>query len=377
MNAKTIKGTTVQEIKNQLEECLQDNFMPTLATVFISVKQDINAISKILDDKGIKIIGATTAGEFTDKGIEKGSVGILLLELNTAYFTISCVEYEYGTAFDVTKELGRMGAERFSNPGFIICGSGIYQQGNEISDGIIEGSNTTVLIGGMAGDDTFERTIAFSNNFQSDNGLVALVLDLDKVLIKGQAVSGWKSAGIDKIVTKSKDNWILEIDHQPALDVIRKFLGMEIGTESTNEQFRETTMNFPFKLKLENNSTMLVPPISFNFETKGIMIPRNIPVGTKLKFTLPPDLNVIDRVIDSAKSVKEDHLDSVDAIIIFSCIGRLLTLGPLAEEEINRLNEIWNAPMAGFFSYGEFGAAPGETPSFVGTTCSWVALKEK
>jgi hypothetical protein len=33
--------------------------------------------------------------------------------------------------------------------------------------------------------------------------------------------------------------------------------------------------------------------------------------------------------------------------------------------------------MAGFFSYGEFGRAARGKQEFHGTTCSWVALKEK
>ncbi|MCK5101169.1 MAG: FIST C-terminal domain-containing protein, partial [Cyclobacteriaceae bacterium] len=112
-------------------------------------------------------------------------------------------------------------------------------------------------------------------------------------------------------------------------------------------------------------------------ETKGIMVPRGIPEGSKFRFTLPPDFDVIDKVIQSARDIKKEGLDSADAEIIFSCIGRLMTLGPLVNEEIKGLTEVWRAPMAGFFSYGEFGSAPGGTPDFIGTSCSWVALKEK
>jgi small ligand-binding sensory domain FIST len=37
----------------------------------------------------------------------------------------------------------------------------------------------------------------------------------------------------------------------------------------------------------------------------------------------------------------------------------------------------WKKPMAGFFSLGEFGSVAGGKPEFHGTTCSWMALKEK
>jgi hypothetical protein len=35
---------------------------------------------------------------------------------------------------------------------------------------------------------------------------------------------------------------------------------------------------------------------------------------------------------------------------------------------------IWNAPMAGFFSLGEFGKLDDKPPEIHGTTVSWVAL---
>jgi hypothetical protein len=38
---------------------------------------------------------------------------------------------------------------------------------------------------------------------------------------------------------------------------------------------------------------------------------------------------------------------------------------------------VWNAPMAGFYTYGEFGKGLNGKHEFHSTTCSWVALKEK
>jgi hypothetical protein len=52
-------------------------------------------------------------------------------------------------------------------------------------------------------------------------------------------------------------------------------------------------------------------------------------------------------------------------------------LGPLIEQENEGLHKIWNAPMAGFFTYGEYGNGLDNKYKFHSTTCSWVALKEK
>jgi len=74
---------------------------------------------------------------------------------------------------------------------------------------------------------------------------------------------------------------------------------------------------------------------------------------------------------------KETELPEADVMIIFTCIGRIITLGPMAEDEIKGLAQTWEKPTAGFFSLGEFGRVEGGRPEYHATTCSWVALKER
>ena len=86
---------------------------------------------------------------------------------------------------------------------------------------------------------------------------------------------------------------------------------------------------------------------------------------------------MIDAVVESSRTVKENHLPEADALVVFSCVGRYESLGPMITEELEGLASTWKKPMAGFFSLGEFGTVAGGKPEFHGTSCSWVALKEK
>ena len=88
MKAKSIKGNSTEEIKITLKQSMNDGFQPTVAIVFISIKQDHQAICKLLDEAGVAVFGATTNGEFIDEVTEKGSVAILLLDINKNYFQI-------------------------------------------------------------------------------------------------------------------------------------------------------------------------------------------------------------------------------------------------------------------------------------------------
>jgi small ligand-binding sensory domain FIST len=100
------------------------------------------------------------------------------------------------------------------------------------------------------------------------------------------------------------------------------------------------------------------------------MLGAPVDEGSMFRFSLPPDLEVIDTVIDSTKTIKENELPDADAMLIFSCVGRLSSLGPMVNSEIEGLAATWNKPMAGFFSMGEFGKLDDTRPEFHGTTVS-------
>ena len=244
MKAKSIKGKSPEEIKVELENSMTDGFKPTLAIVFISVKQDREAISKLLDEKGIQIFGSTTAGEFIDGEIETGSIVMMLLDMNPAYFRLEFLETSQETTLQNSKKLGITGKESFANPAFIIANSGVSLDGEPIVEGIIQGfgkpalsaGREVTIFGGKAGDDlALESTFAFTNGKSSDNALVALIIDEDKIDVRGIATCGWNAIGTTKTVTKSEGNIVYTIDDKPALDMLMNYLGVEIKKDGDKE----------------------------------------------------------------------------------------------------------------------------------------------
>jgi hypothetical protein len=98
---------------------------------------------------------------------------------------------------------------------------------------------------------------------------------------------------------------------------------------------------------------------------------------SKFRFSTPPDFDIIETVVNKASELKNETHAEAEALLIFSCAGRLSALGPMAQEENEGLSGVWNVPMAGFYTYGEFGRAINGKHEFHSTTCCWVALKEK
>ena len=179
MQAKSFRVNSPEAIKTALEQSLADGYQPTLAFVFIAIKQDYDAVSKLLDQKGI------SGSDYREP----------ILRAN----------------------------ESVTGP-------------------------ETIIWGGLAGDDfIFNQTIVFPNEQPLIKGILLLVMDGDKILVRGQAASGQKAVGTEKTITKTIGNWVHEIDNQPAAQMFMKYLGL-ILTEAEAETFNPVDNNIVFSV---------------------------------------------------------------------------------------------------------------------------------
>jgi len=379
MQAKSIKGNSPEEIKSELTKSMADGFHPTLAVVFISVNQDRNALIKVLDDAGITIYGATTNGEFIDEEIGKNSIAILLLNIHRDYFTVLFEGYPEKNYREITHDMGRKAIEKFAQPAFLIAGSNLETDAEQLLFGFedVVGKQVNVF-GCMAGDDfTFANQYVFTNHKSSNRGIVALVLDESKIKIKGIATCGWKAMGTEKTVTKSEGNRIYTIENIPVLELTQKYSGIENINKDNASLMVEIATQFPLQLQREQGDPVMRPGLLVNWDDGSFVCSGSIPQGAKVRFSLPPDLDVIDKVVDGIENLKATEMPEADAVIIFSCAGRLMSLGPLMTKEIEGVKTVWNVPMVGMFSNSELARATDGNLEMHNLTTCCVALKEK
>lgn len=380
MKAKSIKGKSTAAIKAALQQSMTDGYKPTLAFVFLTALEEIDIISAMMDADGISIFGASTSQKFTEEGIEPEGIVVLLLDMKKDHFKILLKDYETTSVsvYQTACQVGQSGKDAFDHPAFIISAADYRIPGDEIIKGLIDKAGVDVkVIGGIAGEAVNFTGCVFSNHAKTSNGLITLILDEDKIDVKGIAVSGWKPVGTEKTITKSEGSWIYTIDNEPAMEVIKKFLGNDIAAIEKTEGLIPLNINYPLQIQRKSGLPMMRPMLLWNTEDQSVMLGGLVDKGSKFRFSLPPDLEVIDTVIESSRQIKESELPDADAMLIFSCIGRLSSLGPLLSSELDGLAGTWNKPMAGFFSLGEFGKMGNSHPEMHGTTVSWVALKEK
>jgi hypothetical protein len=379
MNASTISGNSVAEIHSALQEVCSGGYTPSLALVFISVKQDIPAIVSLLSERNIQVFGATTGGEIADSEIIHGGVSILLMDMNPDNFRILLEDYQDRDPVEVARAMTEHALTIFPKQAFLLSNSieklVDLPVGEKIMDAIaaVAGKDVTIWGGGAGDDLMFRETFVFNNTTITNKGILLLVINSEKVLVKGRAASGMNSIGTEKVITRSDGNWILEIDDRPATEIVQKYMGETL----TEEDYRNFNLkNIFLNLMREDGSIVTRATSGFQMETKGVSIAGSIKTGDKFRFTFMPDFEVLEEVRKNASEFQEAEMPEADALVVFSCIGRIDAFGPLTSEELQGIQSAHNVPMAGFFTYGEYGRATGGNNEFHNMTCCWVALKE-
>lgn len=379
MKSKSIKGHSTAEIKTALTDCMEDGFKPTLALVFSSKSQDIQAISKILDDENIAVFGCTTNGEFIDEETEKGSAAILLLDMNKDYFQLYFDEYPNKNYKEVAMGIAQKAKVKFSKPAFLIGTSNPSADCEEVLIGFEEVIGKDVnAFGGGAGDDySFTDTFVFTNEKISRDGMVCIAIDEEKIAVKGIATCGWKPVGTEKTVTKSEGNHVYTVDNIPVLDITTKYGGLENVTPENQNLLIEIAANFPLQLQREKGDPVMRPGLVIDWSDHSFYCSGTVPQGSKVRFSLPPDWDVMEKVIKGVQNLKDTEMPEADALVVFSCAGRILAFGPMMTEELEGIKNIWNVPMAGMFSNAELARATGGNLEMHNLTTCCVALKEK
>ncbi len=385
MKAKSLNGKSIEEIAAAVDASMADGFKPTLAIVFISIKQDRKAICEILHNEAIDIIGATSSGEFIDGHESDGETVMMLLDINRSDFSILFEDIGERSISDAAAHLAQQALQKFNRPAFILLSTGFsascqFLQGETLVRSIEKELGPQLnMFGGMAGDDiTFTGTYVFTYNYSTYYGMAALVLNEDKISLQGMAISGWKPVGVFRTATKTEGNLIYTIDNEPALEMYLRYLGAQKSSADDQLSFFDSIgIHYPFQIERENREPLMCNPIGYDKEKKAMICESDVPQGSRFRFSTPPDFDIIETVVGKANELKNTAHAEADALLIFSCAGRLSALVPMAQQENEGLADVWKVPMAGFYTYGEFGRAINGKHEFHSTTNSWVVLKEK
>lgn len=372
MNCTSLSAPNIKDLEKQLEKLNYTEGKKPFALVFSSPIQPLTQIQKIFNNHQIPFIGCTTSGEIRDYTVMQGSIVVLFFEGNNTHF-FAILENITDSVKQASSRIGNKIRTYFKDAGAIVLSGGIVNDGYEIVEGFKNAlGENAVLFGGIAGDDMhFEKTYVFNNNTISDNGIAAIGIDTSKISLKGVSISGWRPVGPIMEITKSNGNIVYEVNNMPILKVYADSFGFDVSKKIVLDQ----GVKFPLQLISETGAEVLRAPL-YSLENGGLMFPGGLKPGQKVRFSMPPDYDIIANTVNGFKDFGTKN-KSPDAVILFSCFARHLAFGSMIQEEIKGLYDIWNKPLAGLFTYGEIGNTAKAGSNFHNETCSLLLIKEK
>lgn len=379
MKSKSFSVKSIYDLKQQLDQFSKEDFQPTIAIVFSAICHNLNELSVTFDQYNIKLVGCSSAGEIHKDNVLDEGIVVLAMEMKESYFKIKTLDSKDQSTYQIAHAMGKFAASAFDNPATFVFSGGIAMDAEQVVFGMKDGAGKEIpLYGGAAGDDlTMKKTLAISNNWVSDNGLVCMVIDTDKISVTGMATSGWEAIGTVNTITKSEGNVIHAINEKPALDVFINYFGF-FGNELSNSgpQLETISGQYPLQIMREGGYSILRSPLIADEKNRTLVMAGGVKEGDKFRFSISPGFEVIEKTISEFSHLKNDASEA-DAMLLISCKGRHTALGPMVEDEIQGIHNYWNAPMIGFFSYGEIGNMKNGTCEFHNETCVMVVLKEK
>ncbi len=350
MKPIVFSATSVDTIRSRMSGIIQDGLRPTLAIAFSAMPSESTDIGSVFAEHNIALFGTNSGSGFTQSGVSDHSMAVMLLDLPEGSFQVRLFDGQSGPAAQTGRMVADWVKSVFQDPALLMVTSGLHYNGQHIIDEILGASEETIpLFGGFAGFRTgSDRSDVFTSEHVVQNGIIALAFDRDIIDLHGIAASGWKGIGTPKTVTRSQGNVIYEIDNAPALDMYNKYLN--IGRDPT------LTYEYPLLLLRDDGTSVLRGSVTVN-DDKSITYGGDVPQGTKVRFSMPPGLEITDRALDIVSELQAQVPDA-DAVVLFSCSGRKYTLGPMVEDEISAIHQLWKTPLIGLFTDGEIGPVP-------------------
>lgn len=369
MNSKAFSVTSVEQIEQHIKSIRKEGMVPTLAIVFSSVFHDLKKVRAVFTKYDIEVFGGSSSGEIINDEIYEESIVVMLLDINRDAFRLNIFDGEGKTPYKVGHSVAEWVKTEYDNPGLMLMTAGILTNFDQILNGIIETMDRQIpLFGGRSSDDLrMQETFVFSVSQTISNGVIALIFDQSTIELQGVAISGWKGIGTPKTITKSEGNIVYEINNEPVIEVYNKYLN--IGDDI------QLALEYPLLLIRDDDSFVMRVAGAIN-EDKSIAYGGTMDEGSKVRFSMPPGLEIIDYAIEQISEFHQQIPES-DAIVLFSCKARHMALGPMIEDEISAVHKLWEVPLVGFFTYGEIGPVPQGRCDFHNSTLVPVLINEK
>lgn len=335
---------------NYSKENISDKSSADIILVFAQREliESVDLKSSLSQYSSAETIICSSAGEILDIDVYDESIACTAISFEKTSVKTFITNIEGKTSESAGRDIA-LNIDQQNLSHVMIFSDGGLVNGTDLMNGINEVFENKIMVtGGLAGDGAkFEKTIVgLNDNIQSGN-IVSVALYSNDLKVRHGSRGGWKPFGPIREITKSASNILYELDDKNALDLYKEYLGDKV------DGLPGSALLFPLMITLENGTELVRTILSVN-ETDGSMtFAGNVPEGCKAQLMLASDEELIDGAAMAAEDATSE--EEPELVLLVSCIGRKLVLGPRVDEEIDAVKEQLgeSATYIGFYSYGE------------------------
>lgn len=309
------------------------------------------------------VLMCSTAGEISDVEVSDDSIVLAAILFEKTKLRFSKTEVGNG---DKGYEAGKKLAADLKDEGLthvLVFSDGLKVNGTSLVSGLTEGlPNNVSVTGGLVGDGSeFKETLVGLDIPPTSGKIVAIGFYGDKLKVGYGSLGGWDTFGPERLITKSKDNVLYEVDNQSALDLYKKYLGDKA------KDLPGSGLLFPLSLRLKDEEgkefEVVRTLLAVDEKEKSMIFAGDMPEGTQAKLMRANFDRLIEGSVGAANmSVKFFNGVEPELAILVSCVGRKLVLKERIEEEVEAVRAVTGEKTAiiGFYSYGEICPAAAE-----------------
>jgi len=334
------------------------------ASSLIDLKELQAGIASVIT--GVPLIGCTTAGEIATAGPSES--GVVVLGLSGDGFAVRT--HMAAIKDDDLRTAGAEAAkcveavDRKAHTVLFILSDGLSGDQQEVVRGAYQQVGVAIpLVGGCAGDDShMQSTHQFFGEQVLTGHVVAAAISSDGPIGIGVR-HGWKPVGESMSITESSGVVVISINERPALDVYLDRLAAPAEVRVDAAAFSAYASTRPLGISRRGSEEVRFVARA-DFEARTIHCFAEVPQGGEA-WIMSGDA---DSILSATDAACQSALHALGAqppkgFLVFDCIARKGVLGSAGiHDEINRIgSHCGNAPVAGFYSYGEIARIEGAT----------------
>jgi methyl-accepting chemotaxis protein len=354
-----------------------------LSIVYSSSKYDHREVIDVVKaaTNNAPLIGASSAGEFTEEKVEKGSIAVgLLCSDDIKIFTALAEAVKQDPVVATREIVARLpdNVEGYPYLTVILLIDGLSGIGEEVT--LLASylfRKKLKIVGGMAGDDfKMEKTFVFSDDRVCTNALSACLIASKMPLFTG-VKHGHTPLSKALKATRTEGNVLYEINNRPAWEVWKEETaeatekrGIDVEQLKTHAEIAQFFTNYILGLTSEKEGEYKIRwPVNMN-KDGSLSFTCGIAEGAVFRIMDGSNLENQISATEEAARIARQSAESAGypefaGLLVFECAVRQLMLQDRFSESVERFEKVLpGLPMIGLETYGEIRLEPGQFSGF-------------